>query len=311
MARMSFAEFVQLTFPDATITPLSSTNNEILRVEDKGSILSAKRMVDADVPIPYFVQSSEILGRLLAVPRIERIFREAEGDAFDCIVSQFVDGHDLAAALSETGSPRIADEKLVDFLTGYLDACRNLPPMFAGFGLYKRDAPRFSDHLDFLRTYARKYWQRVRPFIDGATARLVDDWVDHGLRGASVAPDGFQPIAVDSNLRNFIVTGGGELVLLNVPIVGCSSRAHAVAAVAAHLRPFEVRKAFLDHVTQAWNREERAAIAHLEAWTLLGILSFYAVRAPDRPADWRNWGATRSLRDDFIELIADISRPAA
>jgi hypothetical protein len=311
MTRMSFAEFVQLTFPDATITPLSSTNNEICKVEDKGATLSAKRMVDADVPIPYFVQCSETLGRLLPVPRIERIFREVDGAAFDCIVSRFVDGHDLAAVLSGTAPLRIANGKLVDFLTRYLGAGQSLSPMFEGFGLYKRDAPRFSDHLDFLRTYADKYWRRVRPFIDGQAARQVDHWIAQGISGASVAPEGFQPIVVDSNLRNFIVTNEGELVLLNVPIVGWSSRAHAVAAIAAHLRPFAVRKVFLEHVTQGWAREECAAIAHLEAWTLLGILSFYAVRAPAQPDDWRNWGATRSLRDDFIELIGDISRMPA
>jgi hypothetical protein len=311
MTRMSFAEFVQLTFPDATITPLSSTNNEIYKVECEGEVLSAKRMVDADVPIPYFVQCSETLAKLLPVPKIELVFREDDGAAFDCIVSQFVDGHDLAAVLSQTAPVRIPDEKLVDFLDKYLSASQSLSPMFDGFGLYKRDAPRFSDHSDFLRTYADKYWRRVRPFIDGQAAEQVDHWIAHGLCRASLAPEGFQPIVVDSNLRNFIVTNGGEPVLLNVPIVGCSNRAHAVAAIAAHLRPFAVRKVFLEHVTQGWAPEERAAIAHLEAWTLLGILSFYAVRAPAQPAEWRNWGARRSLRDDFIELIGDISNRAA
>jgi hypothetical protein len=212
----------------------------------------------------------------------------------------------LAAILSEGGAPRIPEGRLVEFFTRYLAASRRLPPMFDGFGLYKQDGPRFSSHQEFLRAYADKYWRRVRPFVDGEAAERVDLWVAHGLRAASLAPEGFGPIVVDSNLRNFIVTDEGELVLLNVPIVGRSTRAHAVAAVAAHLRPFAVRQAFLGRVTEGWSVEERSAVAHLEAWTLLGILSFYAVRAPERPSEWRNWGATRSLREDFLELVASI-----
>jgi len=310
MTGLSFAEFVQLTFPGAVITPLSSTNNEIYKVESEGAVLSAKRMVDADVPISYFARCSEILGASLPVPKVERIFRTADGAAFDCIVTEFVDGQDLAATLSGTEPLHIPDEKLLGFLADYLAASAGLPPMFAGFGLYKQDGPRFPSHMDFLRAYAEKYWRRVRPFVDGAAQRRVDRWIASGIGAASLAPQGFQPIVVDSNLRNFIVTGAGELVLLNVPIVGRSTRAHAVAAIAAHLRPFSVRRPFLDRSTRGWTGEERAAIAHLEAWTLLGILSFYAVREPERPAEWRNWGAVRSLRDDFLELIDEVSTPA-
>ncbi|HEX9964819.1 MAG TPA: hypothetical protein VGB04_07530 [Allosphingosinicella sp.] len=314
MTDLSFAEFIQQTFPNAIVTPLSSTNNEIYKVEDKGSTLTAKRMVDTDVPISYFARCSEILEQALPIPRIERIFFEADGAPFDSIVSEYIEGHDLAAILSEGGALRIPDDRLVEFFARYLAASRRLPPMFEGFGLYKQDGPRYSSHQEFLRAYADKYWRRVRPFVDGEAGERVDHWVTHGLRAASLAPEGFAPIVVDSNLRNFIVTNEGELALLNVPIVGRSTRAHAVAAVAAHLRPFAVREAFLDRLTEGWSLEERSAVAHLEAWTLLGILSFYAVRAPERPSEWRNWGATRSLRDDFLELVASIQtleRPRA
>jgi hypothetical protein len=311
MTSMSFAEFVQVTFPGAVVTPLSSTNNEIYKVEFEGAMLSAKRMVDADVPISYFARCSEILAGSLPIPRIEGIFRKADGAAFDCIVTEFVDGQDLAATLSGTEPLRIPDEKLVGFLAEYLGASRGLPRMFDGFGLYKQDGPRFSSHPEFLRFYAEKYWGRVRPFVDEAARRQVERWIATGILAASFAPEGFQPIVVDSNLRNFIVTNDGELVLLNVPIVGWSTRAHAVAAIATHLRPFAVRRVFLDQATRSWTGEERAAIPHLEAWTLLGILSFYAVREPDRASEWRNWGATRSLRDDFLDLIDQVSDVAA
>ncbi|MBV8687166.1 MAG: hypothetical protein JOZ90_14990 [Alphaproteobacteria bacterium] len=307
MTKMSFAEFVRLTFPGAVVTPLSATNNEIFKVEDGATTLTAKRMIDADVPIPYFVQCSEALGRRLPVPRIERVFREAEGAPFDCIVSEFVEGRDLAAALAGEGPARIDDEELVAFLTRYVGAFDSLPRMFEGFGLYKKDALRFSDHGEFLRAYADKYWQRVRPFVDAPAARQVDAWIADGIEAASAAPSGFQAVVVDSNLRNFVLAEDGSLVLLNVPIVGWSTRAHGVAAVAAHLRPFPARRLFLERATRGWPAEEYAAVGHLEAWTLLGILSFYAVRAPAHPAEWRNWGATRGLRDDFTSLVAELA----
>src|SRR5688500_10637854 len=122
MTSLSFAEFIRLTFPGAIVTPLSSTNNEIYKVETGGSVLSAKRMIDSDVAISYFVRCSEILAQSLPIPRIEHIFREADGAAFDCIVSEFVEGHDLAAILSEAGPVRIPDDRLVDLLARYLSA---------------------------------------------------------------------------------------------------------------------------------------------------------------------------------------------
>ena len=33
---------------------------------------------------------------------------------------------------------------------------------------------------------------------------------------------------------------------------------------------------------------------------MLGVLSFYADRHPDRPQTWRNFGSPRPLRDDFM-----------
>ena len=36
---------------------------------------------------------------------------------------------------------------------------------------------------------------------------------------------------------------------------------------------------------------------------MLGILSFYADRHPDRPESWRNFGSPRPLRDDFVDHL--------
>jgi hypothetical protein len=301
-----FTNYLRDRYPDARITPLSSTNNQIYTVEQSGSVLSAKLVTDTDIPLSYFAACSVALGQRILVPAVVDILQVSHGAPFDAIIADYVHGRDLSSSLSDPLSNAADGAAIVDFMLRYIDAVAGVKPLFAGFGLFKNSAQPFADHHSFLLSFARKYFGRVAPFMTVPDRLMVDQWLEKGLAAASEAPMGYQCVGIDSNLRNFVITADHSLALLNVPIVGWSTRAHAVAAISAHLRPFPIRAEFLARATDQWSGAERAAVDHLEAWTLLGILSFYAVRAPDDPASWRNWGAERNLKDDFIDIIRDI-----
>ncbi|MFM5949404.1 MAG: hypothetical protein ACKOPM_09270 [Novosphingobium sp.] len=295
--------FLGTKFPNATIHSIRNTNNLVYRIECAGKTFSDKVMVDDDIPVEYFVEFSKELQKSIRTQAIIEVFRKHEGAPSDCIVSSFIEGRDLAKVLNGRDAAR--SRNLIGFLLKYVETCVNLPRFFEGFGTYKTRSVRFEKFEEFLDFHARKYWSRARKFYDPAVAHAVDRWVD-GLEQVAKTARSFRPVAIDSNLRNFIVDDSGEVILLNVPIVAWSCRAHAVGAVSAHLRPFRFRDEWLDRATENWSAEERASVSHYEAWTLLGILSFYAVRAPDRPDEWRNWGAERSLREDFADLILQL-----
>jgi hypothetical protein len=299
-----FEIFLRKIYPGGHISSLSDTNNRIYKVKTAAETLSAKLMLDADIPLDYFVGSSKVLQGDLPVQRVGAVYRETDGAPFDCIISEYVEGIDLATALREEGV--VEQEKVIQFFGRYIAACAKLDKFFDGFGVYKLDGPMFDSFADYIDNYANKYWARARSFFDHDTALAVDGWISR-LRQVCDAAEHFRPVAIDSNLRNFVVDDSGGLILLNVPIVAWSCRAHAVGAVSAHLRSFPLRELWLQHATNGWPSEERAMVAHFEAWTLLGILSFYAVREPERPDKWRNWGSTRNLRDDFAELILELS----
>lgn len=92
-------------------------------------------------------------------------------------------------------------------------------------------------------------------------------------------------------------------MVLNVPIAAVSTPAHAVAAISAHLRNRKVRHQFLDAAAEGICTEDLEMVPHFELWQLLGILSFYAVREPDRQREWQNWGSPVPLDEDFRSLV--------
>ena len=179
-------------------------------------------------------------------------------------------------------------------------AVREMPPLRPGFGLYKRKAPTFATHGEFVEHYARRYWNRSRSFFDDRVQRTVDRWIDGGLAAATVEDQAFGVVAIDANLKNFIVTTDGSLVVLNVPITGLSSTAHAVGALSVNLRHHRERDLFLNEVARRLPEVRLDLVPHFELWNMLGILSFYADRHPDRPESWRNFGSPRPLCDDFV-----------
>ena len=179
----------------------------------------------------------------------------------------------------------------------------DVPPLRPGFGLYKRKAQTFATHREFIEDYARRYWNRSRPFFDDRVQRAVDQWIDGGLAAATVEDQAFGVVAIDANLKNFIVTANGSLVVLNVLIAGLSSTAHAVGALSVNLRHHPERDLFFNEVARRLPEVRLDLVPHFELWNMLGILSFYADRHPDRPESWRNFGSPRPLRDDFVDHL--------
>lgn len=310
MEKNAFLVWVSNEYPDASIEIISNTNNEIYKIISKNGTFCIKNMLDIDIPLEYFAKCSKVMEGKILTQKIIKIIHKNDQNSFNCIVSEYLEGCDLAHILKNGSGQALQSKKTVEFFLGYMNICEQFPLMFDGFGIYKSDAPSFDNHGSFLCHYARKYWSRARPYFERPIVNWVDQWIEGGLKSALIAPAGYISIPVDSNLRNFLVTNDQELAVLNVPIVGRSSRAHAVAAISTHLRPFAEHRQFLDRATDGWSDAESAAVTHFEAWTLLGILSFYAVREPETPQNWRNWGATRGLRDEFTDVIRQLSEVA-
>lgn len=310
MNKSQFFVWISQKYPASSIEIISNTNNEIYKIQHKNDIFCAKNMIDIDIPLEYFSKCSKTMEGKIPYQKIIEVIHKNDENEFNCILSEYLDGYDLASVLNKAVDLTVPIKKIIDFFIQYMNICEQFPRMFHGFGIYKSDAPSFSNHSDFLCHYARKYWSRARPYFEPPIANWVDQWIEGGLQPALIAPAGHISIPVDSNLKNFLVTNDQELAVLNVPIVGRSSRAHAVAAISTHLRPFAEHRRFLERATDGWSDAEYAAVAHFEAWTLLGILSFYAVREPETPQSWRNWGAARSLRDEFADVIGQLSGAA-
>ena len=302
-----FRGFLEQVYPAARYELLSEGNNRVFKVFADDQILVAKEMVDAGIPVDYTNTVSRIISKRVLVPEVTRVFRKSDGAPFDCVISRYVSGVSLADVV-DRGEKMPSNDVLSEFLIEYIDACSALPRYLPGFGLYKVGAVGFKSHREFLQSYASRYWERSRRFVADRSVRLqVDKWIKGGL-GPARAGSAYRTVAIDANLRNFIVRPGGTLAVTNVPIVGWSSRAHAVAAVSVHYRNHPFRAAFLSAATRGFRSDELAAVEHLEAWHLLGVMSFYAGRGSGDPRRWRNWGAPAPLIRDFSELLNKLAK---
>ncbi|GAA5084281.1 hypothetical protein HNP84_001991 [Thermocatellispora tengchongensis] len=300
----TFREFLEGEFPGARISELSGTNNLVYEVRTAEGILVAKHVTDSDIPLAYLAEANAALAGHVPVQRIRRVWETRRGDPFDAVFAEYVEGRDLASALTD-GRDLPATAELVRHLCTFALACRELPRMHDGFGLYKRDAPVIATHREFVLHYAGRYWRRARPFYDGTrVGRAVDEWLSGGFaEAAGRNPAPFTTVAIDVNLKNLIVTPGGGIVVLNVPIVGLSTPAQAVGAISAHLRNHPQHAPFLEAATAEVCPGDAEMVPHFELWALLGILSFYAAREPENRHAWRNWGAPVTLDEDFRNLV--------
>ena len=296
----SFEAFVAQRFPQSRMVPLSATNNDVYRVtNDDGSVV-VKLVTDGDIPLEYLVEVNRVMARRLPTQTVREIHETCSDEPVDVVVADYIDGVDLAAVLGGAATCPSDRAATASFLVDFLDAMLEVPPLRPGFGLYKRKAQTFATHSEFIEHYARRYWNRSRSFFDDRVQRTVDQWIDGGFAAATIDDQLFGVTAIDANLKNFIVTANGSLVVLNVPIVGLSSIAHAVGAISVNLRHHPERDLFLSEVARRRPEVRLDLVPHFELWNMLGVLSFYADRHPDRPQAWRNFGSPRPLRDDFM-----------
>jgi hypothetical protein len=300
-----FREYLTQQYPDGAVVELSGSNNLVYLVTTTAGRIVAKHVIDVDIPLPYLAEASGRLARSIPVQRITRILDTGRGDPFDAVFAEYVAGDNLADVLQDPDRAP-ADADLADYLCRYLLACRDMPRMRDGFGLSKRSTVVDDSHAAFVTRHAGRYWGRVRPYFQGtAVGDAVDEWLAVGLELAlATHPVGYTVVPIDANLRNFVVpTDGGPIVALNVPIVAYSTPAHAVAAVAVHLRHRPLYRTFLTAAARTVCPDDAAMVAHFELWQLLGVLSFYAVREPEQPERWRNWGSPVPLCRDFTDLV--------
>lgn len=300
-----FREYVTRCYPGADVVALSESNNMVYRVDAPGGSIVAKHVLDADIPIAWLAGANAALAATVPVQQILRVLDTACGDPYDAVFAEYVEGDNLADVLHDDGQ-RVTDAELADYLCRFVVACRDMPQLRDGYGLFKRSAVVDDDHAGFVVRHVRRYWQRVRPHLDATPVRdVVDDWVTHGLAAALSQAGGVRHhvIAIDANLRNFVVTPDGRIVVLNVPIAARSTSAHAVAAVAVHLRHRSVHDVFTAAASRSVCRDDADLVPHFELWHLLGVLSFYAVRDPEHRAQWRNWGSPVPLLEDLDGLV--------
>jgi hypothetical protein len=305
---MQFRDFLAAEFPGDEIEQLSGSNNLVYLVRTSTGPIVAKHVVDADIPLSYLAEANRRLADHLPVQQILRVFETARDDPFDAVFAEYVAGVDLADVLTGDAEGELPMTELAEYLARFVVACRDLPKMHGSFGMYKRDAPTFAAHVDYVVHYGRRYWGRVRPFYAGTpVADAIDAWLDGGFaRAAGRHPAPYSVVPIDANLKNFILTPEGRIVVLNVPIAAVSTPAHAVAAISTHLRNREHHAHFLKEAAARVLADDAEMVPHFEMWLLLGILSFYAVRQPDRQAQWRDWGAPVPLSDDFTGLVGGL-----
>ncbi|MFF5481888.1 phosphotransferase [Streptomyces sp. NPDC012935] len=300
----TFRQFLDSEFPQAHVTQLSDTNNPVFLVSspEAGQVV-VKHVTDTDIPLSYLARVNEELSRHIPVQRVLRVFEADRGDPFDALFCEYVEGRNLADELG--GGGPLPDADIAGQLCDYVRACAHLPQLYEGFGLYKRGASSMATHREFVEYYGRRYWNRARHFYEGTSvAAAVDRWLDGGFAAAAARnPVPPRVISADANLKNWIVEPGGRLRVLNVPIAGLSTPAHAVGAVSLHLRNSPLHKEFLTTATATLCQEDAEMVPHFELWGLLGILSFYAVREPERQREWPKWGSTVLLDTDFRNLV--------
>lgn len=303
----AFKEFLSAEFPSAQIEELSGSNNHVYLVRTAGGPLIAKHVIDTDIPLAYLAETNARLGDHLPVQRILHVWETARNDPFDAIFAEYVEGTDLAAVLSDHDTSRTVPD-LAAYFVSFVLACREIPPMHDSFGMYKQHVPTFGSHTDYVVHYGNRYWSRVRHFYVGTPiCSAVDAWLAGGFEAASErrrVPHVVVPI--DANLKNFVLTADGQIVVLNLPIAAVSTPAHALAALSTHLRNRDLHQQFLDEAARLASAGDEEMVPHFELWLLLGILSFYAVRQPDRQDEWRDWGAPVPLSADFTELAGQL-----
>ena len=296
----SFEAFVAERFSRSQVIPLSGTNNDVYLVTNDGGSVVVKLVTDGDIPLDYLAEVNRVLARRLPTQAVREIHEACDAEPFDVVVADYIDGVDLAAVLGSDAALSFDRAAVASFLVDFLEAMADVPPLHPGFGLYKRGAPTFAAHSEFIEHYARRYWSRSRPFFDDGVQRTVDRWIDGGFAAATAVDEAFGVVAIDANLKNFMVAADGSLVVLNVPIAGLSSIAHAVGALSVNLRHHPERDLFLDEIAGRFPEVRLDLVPHFELWNMLGVLSFYAERHPDRPESWRNFGSPRPLRHDFV-----------
>ena len=296
----SFEAFVAKRFPQSQIVSLSRTNNYVYLVTNDNESVVVKLLTDSDIPVSYLAEVSDVIARRLPTQTVREIYRDRSAGPFEVVITEYINGVDLATVLESDAASPLDGAVLSSFLVDFLQVMADVPPLSPGFGLYKRTAVTFNTHREFIEHYAHRYWSRSRPFFDNRVQRTVDQLIDGGFLGATIDDQPFRVVAIDANLKNFIRTSDGSFAVLNVPIVGLSSVAHAVAAISVHLRHHRERDLFLDEVALRFPAVQLEFVPHFELWNMLGILSFYADRHPDRPETWRNFASPKPLRDDFV-----------
>lgn len=290
------------SFPEAEIALLSESNNKVWKVVlPTKEILVFKQISDIDIPVDYMIDVGNSLSHrgVCSVPA-KIIYRDQHQTA---IVMPFVDGQPVNEWLSSVDDSH-SIELFARFMSEFLIHCRDLPRLRSGYGLYKKDAPFFDSPHEFISFYANKYWARVRPKLDPKirAVSFIDRWLSGGLRGVAAGTEGVT-VSIDSNLKNFLRLQDGSFCSLNVPIVGFSTRAHALGAASFHLRYTPCWPRFWQQSSAELPEAEAVAALQLELWQVLGVMSFYSGRVSTPPEAWSNWGSAVTLLHHLNDLV--------
>jgi hypothetical protein len=298
--------FVGSLFPGAKITCVSRSNNIAYVVETGGEVVTVKVMTDPDIPTDYLLEVNQAIARTCRTPLVHSVHRKAAGAAYDCVVLEYIEGENVAAIL-ENSPALLHAPAFVEALSNVIEALAELRPHAAGYGLYKSDGRMFEQHADFISFYVDRYVGRVLPAVSKALAERIGRWRDGVVSFAGGPQESSRVVPVDMNLRNFIQTSSGDIVVLNVPIVARSRAEHAFGACSAHLAGTALRDELIATATRRMTCSiEARAIAHYELFTLLGILSFYAKRCAPAPIDpmTRNWGSRMGILEQLELLLS-------
>ena len=299
-----FKQFILEMYPGAKLSLISTSNSYVIKVTGCGTPKVAKLVLDEGIPTEYFETTSHKISQNIKTQKIIKVIPVNADRKSCCIIAEYVDGNNLSSVLEEK-QVELNSTIIAEYLIEFIKACSNLPPYFDGFGLYKTNRLQFDSYRDFILFYANQYWSRVRPFIlESDKVEAIDDWIKIKLFEALKNFRGnFCVAAIDANLKNFLISDKNKITLLNVPIIGKTSKAHAIGAISAHLRNTKIYDNFINVAKNDLIEKEIALLPHFEAWTLLGILSFYAKRKPERIYTCKNWGAPVSLFRDFLSII--------
>jgi len=299
-------EFIAYRFPGAKTTLLSNSNNDLIKLNiGTDHTLVVKKVTDSDIPVCYMLEVNRKLSAHLPVQNTIEAVYQADGSSF--IVSPFLEGETLFELIQKKNE--IYD--LIDigkFLIDFTTRCSDLPRLGKGFGLFKNNAILYETPREFISAYAHKYWSRVRPtLLDERLVSWIDRWLHNGLRGVDAGEAG-QTVAIDVNLKNFLRLKDDTICILNVPIVGFSTRAHGVGAMHFHLRYSPIGETYWQSATIGFSEAERYAALQLELWQVLGVMSFYASREPQSWKTWKNWGSSVPLINHMNDLISLIKK---